>query len=238
MAEKSRFMMAAKVLASLNTYGETNNAQNTIDNALLPITSEPSSVMAGHAIASFWEFIPVMWHDEAASTLELAIQCQNIMLINHTVWKWLNVTCMDNCWSHICSCGPSDNWIKRLTDRVDNVIDTRSAMECTISLEDFLPGLNAAAFKWRRSQHSNILFGEKCSIVIFNTVTAIVRQWLGYPIAGVLQAQAIFVDDIIKTMGVDVLLLDVLWTSYCKLNTFIISKPTFGTIIEQHFDKF
>ena len=69
-------------------------------------------------------------------------------------------------------------------------------------------------------------------------VTAIVCQWLGYPIAGVSQAQAIFVDDIIKTMGVDVLLLDVLWTSYCKLNTYIISKPTFGTIIEQHFDKF
>ena len=150
MAEKSRFMTAAKVLASLDTYSETNNAQNAIDNVLLPITSEPSSIMAGHAIASIWEFIPVMWHDEAASTLELAIQRQNVMLINHAVWKWLNVTCMENCWSHICCHGPSDNWIKRLTDRVDNVIDTRSAMECFIYPEDFLPGLNAAAFEWQR----------------------------------------------------------------------------------------
>jgi hypothetical protein len=43
----------------------------------------PSSVKAGCAIALLWNVMPAMLYNEAVSILDIAIQCQNIMLINH-----------------------------------------------------------------------------------------------------------------------------------------------------------
>ena len=104
--------------------------------------------------------MPAMLYDEAASVLDIAVQRQNIMLTNHAAWKWLEVMCTESCWRHILDHGPSDTWIKRLTDRVDNLVDGL-ATTCPIHSEDFIPGLQASTYQWRRAHTANKLVGNQ-----------------------------------------------------------------------------
>jgi hypothetical protein len=181
--------------------------------------------------------MPAMLYDEAASVLDIAVQRQNIMLTNHAAWKWLEVTCTENCWRHILNRGPSNTWIKCLTDRVDNLIDGL-AITCTIHPEDFIPGLHASTYQWKRAHTANKLVGNQRHSFIYTTVTAIVREWLGYPSNSISHAQAIFVDDMVKTMGRDVLLLNITWTSYIKLQVYITGRSKYGIIANSQFAAF
>jgi hypothetical protein len=130
-----------------------------------------------------------------------------------------------------------DNWIKCLTDRIDNLIDGL-APTSVILPNDFLPGLPGTPYQWKRSRPSTKLIGGRRHAFIYATVTAVVCQWLGYPSGGITQAQAVFVDDMVKAMGVDVLLLGVVWTSYCRLPSHVIGQSTYGTITRSHFADF
>jgi len=69
-------------------------------------------------------------------------------------------------------------------------------------------------------------------------VTAIVRQWLGYPSNSISHAQAIFVDDMVKTMGHNVLLLNITWTSYIKLQAYSTGRSKYGMIAISQFAAF
>jgi hypothetical protein len=181
--------------------------------------------------------MPAMLHDEAASVLDIAVQCQNIMLTNHAAWRWLEVTCTENRWRHILNHGPSDTWIKCLTDKVDNLIDGL-ATTCLIHPEDFIPGLLASAYQWRRAHTANKLVSNQQHSFIYTTVTAIVRQWLGYPSSSISHAQAIFVYNMVKTMEHDVLLLNITWTSYIKLQTYITGRSKYRIITISQFAAF
>jgi len=208
MTELSQLTAAARTFAVLDSESDIQQTQTAVDSALLPITISPSSVKASHAIASLWKVMPAMLYNEAASVLDIAVQRQNIMLTNRAAWKWLEVTCTDNCWRHILNCGPSDTWIKCLTDRVDNLINGL-ATTCPIHPEDFIPGLHASTYQWKHAHTANKLVGNQRHSFIYTTVTAIVRQWLGYPSNSTSHAQAMFVNDMVKTMGHDVLLLNI-----------------------------
>ncbi|KIM71799.1 hypothetical protein PILCRDRAFT_16716 [Piloderma croceum F 1598] len=237
LTELSQLTAAARTYAVLDSQSDIRQTQSAVDSALVPITMIPSSVKAGCAIASLWKVMPAMLYDEAASVLDIAAQRQNIMLTNHVAWKWLEVTCTENCWRHILNRGPSDTWIKCLTDRVDNLIDG-FVTTCPINPEDFLPGLQASTYQWRRARTANKLVGNQRHSFIYTTVTAIVRKWLGYPSDGISHAQAIFVDNMVKTMGHDVLLLNITWTSYIKLQAYITGQSKYGTIIISQFAAF
>ena len=237
LTELSQLTAAARTFAVLDSESDIQQTQTAVNSALLPITISPSSVKAGHAIASLWKVMPAMLYDEAASVLDIAEQRQNIMLTNHAAWRWLEVTCTENCWRHILNHGPSDTWIKCLTDKVDNLIDGL-ATTCLIHPEDFIPGLPASAYQWRRAHTANKLVSNQQHSFIYTTVTAIVRQWLGYPSSSISHAQAIFVYDMVKTMEHDVLLLNITWTSYIKLQTYITGRSKYRIITISQFAAF
>ena len=237
LAEQLEFTRAAKALATSDIFTDNISTQGAVDDALAPITQNPYSENAGHAISSLWKIIPAMYNVEAASTLDAVVQRQNIMLTNSTVWKWLEVSCRENCISHLVNHGHSDNWLKRLTDRIDNLIDGLVPTSVILP-NDFLPGLPGTPYQWKRSRSSSKLIGGRRHAFIYATVTAVVRQWLGYPSGGTTQAQAVFIDDIVKAMGIDVLLLGVVWTSYCRLQSHVIGQSTYGTITRSHFAEF
>jgi hypothetical protein len=109
----------------MDTITDHSSTQSAVDEALAPIIENPFSENAGHAIASLWKVIPAMCNIEAALVLDITIQQQNIMLTNSTMWKWLEVVCRENCLSHMVNQCDPDTWIKCLTDRVDNLIDSR-----------------------------------------------------------------------------------------------------------------
>ncbi|KIM84095.1 hypothetical protein PILCRDRAFT_6400 [Piloderma croceum F 1598] len=237
LVERSRLISAAKTCVELNCTVDNCSTQAMVDAALMPIIAEPSSVTAGCAIASLWKVMPAILHGEAASTLDVVIQCQNIMLTNHAAWKWLEIMCTENCWDHIINRGPPDTWIKRLTDRVDILIDSQTPVH-DVKPSDFLPGLQAVPFRWQRSRTANKLIGAQRCTFVCSTVTTIVRLWLGYPSKGALRAQAIFIDDLVKAIGLDVLLLDVTWLSYSNLQSYITGELAYGVVTEKHFTTF
>ena len=74
LAEQSQFTQAAKALATTAIFADNISTQSAVDAALAPITGNPYSVTAGHAIASLWKIIPAMYNVEAASTLDAAVQ--------------------------------------------------------------------------------------------------------------------------------------------------------------------
>ena len=237
LVEQTQITQAAIALASMDTIANHSSTQSAVDEALAPITENPFSENAGHAIASLWKVIRAMYNVEAASMLDITVQRQNIMLTNSTAWKWLEVVCRENCLSHMVNRRDPDTWIKRLTDRIDNLIDSRSPTSSIIP-GDFLPGFQGAPYEWKRSRLTQNLIGGPRHALIYATVTTIVRQWLGYPTAGLTQARAVFVDDIVKAMGPDILLLGVVWTSYCRLQSHVIGQSTYGTITVSHFTEF
>jgi hypothetical protein len=235
--EQTQITQAAIALASMDTIADHSSTQSAVDEALAPIIENPFSENAGHAIASLWKVIPAMCNVEAASVLDITIQRQNIMLTNSTTWKWLEVVCRENCLSHMVNRCDPDTWIKRLTDRVDNLIDSRSPTSSIIP-GDFLPGFQGAPYEWKRSRLTQHLIGGPRHALIYATVTTIVRQWLGYPSTGLTQARAVFVDDIVKAMGPNILLLGIVWTSYCRLQSHVIGQSTYGSITVSNFTEF
>jgi len=235
-SQQWRLLSAAKKLATADSYSFTD-PQKTIEGAMATIMSDPSSAPAGTAIASIWQAIPAMAVNEATSTLELVIQHQSIMLTNHAVWKWLDIICKNECWDHLQHRKRADTWMNRLTDKIDNLVDA-GCTSLSIASADYLPDLPAKTYQWTRSHHTNLLLGNRRHTFIYETILSIVQGWLGYPKSGMSRAQATFVDESVKLMGMDVLLLDTAWESYCKIKTNVIGDAAIKTITDRHFTNF
>lgn len=206
-----------------------------IDQILQPILLKPYSVLAGLSVATLWENMPSLRDGILLSSFDVAIQRQDLMLLNHAAWKWLRRVCSDYCWSFLLNGGDADNWIKQLTSEVDGVLNT-AQNSITISSSSYLPRDEAIEYYWSITASSKSLRGVARHTYILRIVTEIVRLWLGFPMHGVEQAQSRLVELAVNNFSSDVLLLETFWISYNHFKTHVIGDRKITKVLEHHFD--